>query len=1102
MRVVAAMTLCFGLAPLTGLAATYTVSSPADSGAGTLRQALLNANAAGATNTIVFNLPGPGPFTVNVLSALPIISSPIVIDGTTQPGFATTPIVELNGASAGSGVAGLYITAGNSTVRGLVINRFAGSGILLESGDSNVIQGNFIGTDPAGTSNLGNALFGIQINNSSSNIIGGSLPGSANTIAFNGNAAVGIASGTGNLVRGNSTFANGDPAIDLGATGVVLPNTPGGPHIGPNNLQNFPVLTAVAASGAGAFVHGSLNSTPNTTFQIDLYDSPNADPSGFGEGKTYLSSISVKTDAGGNGSFSARLPDGLPVNSYLAATATDPADNTSEFSKCLQFVPASAVALSFGVTTSSNSVLVGEQFVYSLTMTNSGTNLAGGVVVTDQLPASMKYVYSVASQGTSLNSAGLVTCNIGTLPPGGIATVQIYAVPQSVGIFTNLATLSQNEYNLGSLQATNLLVTTAYLPTPPVITLQPVGQLLNLGGLLNLVVGAAGPPGIRYQWRLNGANIPGATNALYSVLSLLAPDCGDYTVVVSDEFGAITSDTALVVLNGLLTLPASDNFASRGPYLNLLNLISFSNEGATSEPGEPLHAGVPGGKSVWFTWTPLLSGAATLTTAGSSFDTLLAVYTGNSLTNLTEVASDDDSGGHYTSRVVFNAVGGTTYIIAVDGAYGAEGKIILNASQALLQTLPHMTSQPADQVVGFGGTANFSAQAAGPGLSYQWFMNDLAIAGATSTSLHITNVSAQQVGLYTVRASSSAGNVLSRYASLQISLLDGNVNGNAIARDKFQAAGQALSTIFGASQATPSIQRVSGTQKGSVKMMGAGTSRGYSSTQIFSTYKGAAQAGEPNHCGTAGGASSWTSVQAVDNGVMTIDTDGSNFKTILAVYTGNGNDFSSLVSVACDVGSGRGGSNSMVTFAATSNTTYYVGVDGVYGAYGTVVLNSNLRVPPSITSQPSSQSASPGANISLSASATGHPAPACQWYYNGALVTGCTNGVFTITNFQAAKAGNYQMVATNSLGWSVTSPAYMVFNSGLHLDSSAQVGPNHLFQMRLVGTANTSYVIQASTNLLDWVALATNTVPNGLWTFTDLQSTNFPGRYYRAVPGQ
>lgn len=107
------------------------------------------------------------------------------------------------------------------------------------------------------------------------------------------------------------------------------------------------------------------------------------------------------------------------------------------------------------------------------------------------------------------------------------------------------------------------------------------------------------------------------------------------------------------------------------------------NEGATSEPGEPDHAGSPAVRSVWYRWTPDFTGTAVLDTLGSDFDTRLAVYTGASVAALTEIAANDDIAYPelVQSEVSFEAVGGTTYYIAVDGVDGAAGAINLSWGQ-------------------------------------------------------------------------------------------------------------------------------------------------------------------------------------------------------------------------------------------------------------------------------------------------------------------------------------------------------------------------------------------------------------------------------------
>src|SRR5436190_5680762 len=132
--------------------ATFTVLNTLDSGAGSLRQAILDANATAGTDLIDFNIGGGGVQTIAPTSALPAITDAVTIDGTTQPGFAGSPIIELSGASAGN-VNGLLIRGSNSTVRSLVINRFQQAGVAIVGTGivGNWVQGCYLGTDVSGT---------------------------------------------------------------------------------------------------------------------------------------------------------------------------------------------------------------------------------------------------------------------------------------------------------------------------------------------------------------------------------------------------------------------------------------------------------------------------------------------------------------------------------------------------------------------------------------------------------------------------------------------------------------------------------------------------------------------------------------------------------------------------------------------------------------------------------------------------------------------------------------------------------------------------------------------------------------------------------------
>ena len=242
--------LCAGLSR----GGVYTVTTTADSGAGSLRQAILDAGTDPGPNSIVFQISGTPPFTITPLTGLPSVGNPTTIDGTTQNGFTSAPVIELNGASAGATSAGLQLLSGYSTVRGLAINRFSMQGIVL-IGPSNVIQGNYIGTDVTGTLALGNGSFGIWVK-SSGNLIGGSKIINGNVISGGNDTGIYISNTSSNTVHGNliGITAAGTSALGNINNGVVIDGG-GGNLIGGTNAGARNVISGNGQSGV--YLYGS-----------------------------------------------------------------------------------------------------------------------------------------------------------------------------------------------------------------------------------------------------------------------------------------------------------------------------------------------------------------------------------------------------------------------------------------------------------------------------------------------------------------------------------------------------------------------------------------------------------------------------------------------------------------------------------------------------------------------------------------------------------------------------------------------------------------------------------------------------------------------------
>ena len=230
------------------IAATFTVTNASDSGAGSLRQAILDANAAGGADTINFNIVGSGIHTITLATALPTITGAVVIDGYTQPGATPNSngpalgtnailLIEIDGTNTGIAPSAAVLffgpASGGSTVRGLVLNRGVYAGIRVSGTSGLVIEGNFIGTNPAGNAALPNGFAGILLNDGPANVtIGGTTPAARNLISGNDFHGISFGTnggqgGTGHLVVGNliGTDASGGNGLPGQQTGIDVLGT-------------------------------------------------------------------------------------------------------------------------------------------------------------------------------------------------------------------------------------------------------------------------------------------------------------------------------------------------------------------------------------------------------------------------------------------------------------------------------------------------------------------------------------------------------------------------------------------------------------------------------------------------------------------------------------------------------------------------------------------------------------------------------------------------------------------------------------------------------------------------------------------------------------
>ena len=650
-------------------AADFTVINTNNAGAGSLRQAVTDANTTPGADRIVFNIPGNGVQTFRVTTALPALIDPVEIDGYTQPGSSPNTLadadnavrkIDLNGLN--HSFSGLLLSAGNCRVRGLSLRRFD-VGIHFES-SSNLISGNLIGSEQPGLTN-GNAV-GIALgsvccnvigganpdernvvvgNNGSSirmnallvdqardnrilgnffgvlpsgisaivssfqscislrpganTVIGGLQPGARNVIAAGNGGAIsiygpstnvqvlgnhigvgsdgktlltpgvgvlGVAASEGDAgemphsirIEGNriADFATGvgvadepfsvpDPTVFAHRVSVtrnaIFSNRNYGINLGnyaqtndfldldrgSNWRQNYPELSSVVFGANNTIISAALNSSPSSSYRIEFFANTVPHPSGFGEGEIYLGFTNVMTDFNGTARLEIILPGVLAFQPYITATATDADGNTSMFSPPAKGRSEASVLFHLSPTS-----------VTSLPYTNVtfAADASGAALLTLQW----------RKNGNDIPYATNATLTLSNI------------VWETRGTYSLLASNA-----FGAVESSAELTVIAH----PTILVPPTNAIVFPGSNVTFTVRAGGMLPIAYQWRRNGVDLPGATNASLVFTNVDWPLRGDYSVVLSNAFGVTESAPAglfVKIRPGIAQQPISQNVVTGG----------------------------------------------------------------------------------------------------------------------------------------------------------------------------------------------------------------------------------------------------------------------------------------------------------------------------------------------------------------------------------------------------------------------------------------------------------------------------------------------------------------------------------------------------------
>jgi hypothetical protein len=607
-------------------------------------------------------------------------------------------------------------------------------------------------------------------------------------------------------------------------------------------------------------------------------------------------------------------------------------------------------------------------------------------------------VFSVAASGTApfayqwrFNGTNLAGATSSTLSLTAVQTnnAGIYSV-----MVTNVA---------GSVTSSNATLT---VNVPPGITTQPLNQAATTGSNAVFSVVPSGTAPFGYQWQFNGTNLVGATSSTLSLISVQTNNAGNYSVVVTNIAGSVTSSVATLTVN----VPAFIISQPQG-------LAVVQNQTAA--------------------FSVAASGTALLKYQWRFSGTNLVGSTNATLT-ITNVPTTKAG----------------SYLVVVTNSWGA----VTSAIVTLTVYVPAgISTQPANQALVQGQTTSFSVVASGTApFSYQWSFNGTNVFNATNATVSVTNVQTTDAGNYMVVVTNIAGSVTSTVASLtvylppaitnqpqslaitqaQMAVFSVGASGTALLKYQWRFSG---TNLIGSTNATLTLTNVQATKAGNYVVVVTNTWGSVTSAvAALTVYVPPTIFSPPTNLAVILG-------QTAAFSVVAAGTSPFGYQ-----WSFNGTNLTGATS-----------STLSLTGVQTNNAgSYSVVVTNIAGAVTSAVVALTVYVPPAITTQPQSLTLLQGQTAMFSVAAAGSAPFTYQWYFNGAASGGASsNPTNTLTNINAGNAGNYMVVVAGP-GGSVTSSVATLTIYGIQTQPqnlAVVLGQNAAFSVVPSGPAPLGY---------------------------------------------